>query len=117
MDVSPTHHPARRASTPTPTSIHTAPEEGPPTLAFSAQPMPRFALVAPTPDGRWTAITRKFQPGESASCRLCPAGTCGAEEDVCTLQFEGVVREEDALLISSVGLLRVGDRGWARPDH
>ena len=77
----------------------------PPTLPI--QPVPLFALLARTPDGKNTAITRRWPEGRSESCRLCPAGRCRAVQDVCLVLAPGKVSDADAIMYSTLELPRI----------
>jgi hypothetical protein len=65
------------------------------------QPLPVSILVARMPIGGRvvTAITRQWLPGDSARCRLCPAGRCGAHEDVCLLLFDREIPDAEVPLV------------------
>jgi hypothetical protein len=85
----------------------------PPTLPFQhLQPMPRFALIVPSVGGRGDGIARGWKPGDARNCRLCPVGKCAAHADahgdVCLVQVGTRIKDEEALLFSTVGLTWVG---------
>jgi hypothetical protein len=83
-------------------------DAGPDTLPIlSIQPVPRFAILAQTPDGSYTALTRVLNKGDAVLCGLCPKGRCVAVEDVCTLQVPGKIEHHEALMYSTLGLSRV----------
>jgi hypothetical protein len=77
-----------------------------PDLAVPPQPVPRFAIIATVPNGSFTAITRRFEDGDAAHCRLRPEGTCCAVQDICAIIVSGVVAPKDAPLFSSIGIPR-----------
>lgn len=72
------------------------------------QPEPVMWQAAPTPDGRWTAAVRLWDPGDVARCRLCPVGTCVAtERSFCVLQIPGRLTTAQVRLLDTNGMPRV----------
>lgn len=75
-------------------------------LILSLQPEPETWQVAPTLDGKWTAILRVWNQGDVGRCRLCPAGSCVATDNFCFFQVSGKVSTEDARLFDTTGMIR-----------
>jgi hypothetical protein len=70
-------------------------KEGPVTLAFHRpQPIPIQTLSVQR--GGVTAILRRWMPGDTIACRLCPLGTCSATNDACLVAVDGFVDAENA---------------------
>jgi hypothetical protein len=76
-----------------------------PVLSF--QPEPEVWQVVQTPDGLWTAVFRGWNPGDARRCRLCPVGSCVADDNYCLIQVSGRVSTDEARLFNSNGMKRV----------
>lgn len=75
-----------------------------------AQPEPRTTKVVTSPNGDFTCIQRRWWPGDSARCQLCPSGRCVVDEgDVCCFGVRGSVTVAEARLFDANGLV------WAEP--
>lgn len=73
------------------------------TMGF--QPEPILTLVNRMSTGPGvvvTAIFRRWEPGMTRFCRLCP--DCGASDGMCLLTTTAAVANADARMFSAVGL-------------
>jgi hypothetical protein len=70
------------------------------------QPSPVYAQLVVLGDR--TAIMRRWRPGDTERCQLCPVGTCVAYQNACLLGVPGLVEGDEALLFSTIGLRRNG---------
>lgn len=73
---------------------------------ISLQPHPKDTSLIVTPDGRWSSLVRRWRPGDVARCRLCPPGTCIADDNRCHILVEGAVPADAAPLWSTGGFAR-----------
>jgi hypothetical protein len=51
--------------------------------------------------GAISAIYREWQGSDPARCRLCPVGTCCAQDGACLILVEGDVSDDEAELFST----------------
>lgn len=62
-----------------------------------------------------TAITRRFEPGP-VYCVRCPAGACRLTDNLCQIQVDRYVSEDDAPGYSAVGAVVLPPDGLADRD-
>jgi hypothetical protein len=75
------------------------------------QPIPYYAKVITTPDGSQTAMLRRWNPGDTARCRLCPVGRCIADDDACFVMVKGRISEAQALTFDATKLVWPAEGG------
>lgn len=78
----------------------------PPNKTLPIQPHPLMTqLAAKTINGvTLSAISRHWAPGESKYCRLCPSGTCAAQQESCLILTTQPVGNDEAPLYRSSGI-------------
>jgi hypothetical protein len=89
------------------------------TILPIVQPIPIETRIAHLRNaaGWMTALYRRWRPGDSRLCHLCPRGECCAEEDACLLLVPVRVSEIEAARFSTVGLVGRDDLPLADPPR
>lgn len=65
------------------------------------QPLPIDTRVVRfvSSNGDFSSVLRRWRPGDSERCRLCPTGKCWAQDDLCLIAVNRFVATDEAPLL------------------